>query len=271
LRVFVLPGQPPAKPAAPQQAGCAPQEAGCSPGRGVVELRGRDYHYLVRVLRLAPGERFPARDAGGGLRSCRVAAVGPDFVRLELDPPEPEEAGGPPLALIQALPKGRKMDQIVRQVTEAGVAEILPVFSRFSLSRLEEPRDRVRRVERWRRIAREATQQSGGSRVPLVGEPVPLERALGREAEEGELRLVFHQSRLSSGSLHAALAAGPRRVTLLVGPEGGLAEEELARALECGFRPITIGRRVWRTETAALFAAAVVQCLLEEREAWKPA
>jgi len=265
LRVFVLPRQMPASPGDAPGGGAKP--AYC----GAVELRGRDYHYLVRVLRLAPGERFPARDADGSLRSCRVAAVGADFVRLELEPPEPEEAGGPLLALIQALPKGRKMDQIVRQVTEAGVAEIVPVFSRFSLSRLEEPGDRARRVERWRRIAREATQQSGGSRVPQIGEPVPLERALERQAEEGELRLVFHQSRLSPGTLHAALACGPRRVTLLVGPEGGLAEEEVARALERGFLPITIGRRVWRTETAALFAAAVVQCLLEEKEAWKPA
>ncbi len=253
MRIFVLPG-----------GGAKPADC------GAVELRGRDYHYLVRVLRLSPGERFPARDAGGRLRNCRVAQVGEDFVRLELDPPEPEEAGGPPLTLIQALPKGRKMDQIVRQVTEAGVAEIVPVFSRFSLSRLA-VEDRERRVERWRRIAREATQQSGGSRVPLVAGPVPLERALARELEEGELRLVFHQSRLAPGTLHAALAGGPRRVTLLVGPEGGLAEEEVAQALRRGFQPITIGRRVWRTETAALFAAAVVQCLLEEREARKPA
>jgi 16S rRNA (uracil1498-N3)-methyltransferase len=126
-------------------------------------------------------------------------------------------------------------------------------------------------VERWRRIAREATQQSGGSRVPLIAEPLPLEGALGAPAREGELRLVFHQERLAAGSLHAALAGGPSRVTLLVGPEGGLAEEEVARARACGFQPVTIGRRVWRTETAALFAAAVVQCLLEEREAWKPA
>ena len=255
MRVFVLPNA----------------EPGLAPEGRTLELRGRDYHYLVRVLRLAPGERFPARDAQGGLRSCRVASVGADFIRLELEPPVAEEAGGPSVALIQALPKGRKMDQIVRQVTEAGVAEIRPVFSRFSLSRLAEPGDRERRVERWRRIAREATQQSGGSRVPLVHEPAAMEQALEREALEGELRLVFHQERLAAGSLHAALASTPRRVTLLVGPEGGLAEEEVALARARGFLPITIGRRVWRTETAALFAAAVVQCLLEERESWKPA
>ncbi len=265
MRVFVLPGD------APQKAGDAPQKAGDAPAGGAVELRGRDFHYLVRVLRLAAGERFAARDARGALRPCRVAAVGADFVRLELDPPQPEEGSGVEVVLIQALPKGRKMDQIVRQVTEAGIAEIVPVFSRFSLSRLADPGDRERRLERWRRIAREATQQSGGSRVPRIAGPAALDQALERETEEGELRLVFHQERLAAGSLHAALASAPRRVTLLVGPEGGLAVEEVALARARGFLPITIGRRVWRTETAALFAAAVVQCLLEEREAWKPA
>jgi len=253
VRVFVLPGEP-------------------AEGQSL-ELRGRDYRYLVRVLRFAPGERFPARDAAGARRSCRVSAVGADFVRVqvEAEPTGAEEAGGPPLALIQALPKGRKMDLIVRQATEAGVAEIVPVFSRYSLPQPAEPGDGERRVERGRRIAREATQQSGGSRVPRVEEPAPLARVLGRPAEEGELRLVFHQERLAPGSLHAALAGGPRRGTLLVGPEGGFSPEEVAAARGSGFRPITIGRRVWRTETAALFAAAVVQCLLEEREAWKPA
>jgi len=251
VRVFVIPGEP---------------AAGAE-----VELRGRDFHYLVRVLRLAAGERFAARDREGRRRACKVAAVGADFVRLQLEPPEAERQAGTEIILIQALPKGRKMDQIVRQATEAGVAEILPVFSRFSQARLEEPGQRERRVERWLRIAREATQQSGGSRVPRIGEPAELARALERPAADGELRLVFHQERLAPGSLHAALAAAPRRVTLLVGPEGGLAEEEVALARTRGFLPITIGTRVWRAETAALIAAAAVQCLLEEREAWKPA
>jgi 16S rRNA (uracil1498-N3)-methyltransferase len=252
VRVFVLPGEP--------QAGAE------------VELRGRDFHYLARVLRLAAGERFAVRDGEGRRRTCKVAAVGEDFIRLRLEPPEAEaQASAVEIVLIQALPKGRKMDQIVRQATEAGVAEILPVFSRFSQARLEEAGQRERRLERWLRIAREATQQSGGSRVPRIGEPADLARALERPAAVGELRLVFHQERLAPGSLHAALASSPRRVTLLVGPEGGLSQEEVALARACGFLPITIGTRVWRTETAALIAAAAVQCLLEEREAWKPA
>lgn len=251
MRVFVLP------------------EAGA--GEKAREIRGRDFHYLVHVLRLGVGDRFPASDGEGRKRECRIASIGPDWARLELEPDAESERAGPELVLIQALPKGRKMDQIVRQATEAGVAEIRPVFSRHSLSRLEDPQDRTRRAERWRRIAREAAQQSGGSRVPRVAEPAELQQALAPAAEEGELRLMFHQERLSEGTLHRALSSSPRRITLLVGPEGGLAAEETSLARERGFLPITVGRRVFRTETAALYAVAAIQIILEEKESWKPA
>jgi 16S rRNA (uracil1498-N3)-methyltransferase len=236
-----------------------------------VELRGRDFHYLVRVLRLAVGERFQARDAGGAPRACRIASIGADFLRLRLEPPEAEEPGGPQVVLIQALPKGRKMDLIVRQATEAGVREIRPVFSRYSLPRLEDPMDRARRRERWLRLAREAAQQSGGLLLPSIAEPAGLQETLERERSEGEARLIFHQDRLEAQSLHAALAGSPRWVSLLIGPEGGFAEEEVALARGRGFLPIALGQRVWRTETAALYAVAAVQSILEEREAWIPA
>ena len=237
-----------------------------------MEIRGRDFHYLVHVLRLAVGDRLPASDGQGRRRECRVEAVGQEWVRLELAEAEADDRPEPAIVLIQALPKGRKMDQIVRQATEAGAAEIQPVFSRHSLSRMEDQGERERRAERWRRIAREAAQQSGGSRVPRIAEPAGLEQALASSPAEGELRLLFHETRLAEGgvSLHRALAAGPRRVTLLVGPEGGLAAEEVALARSHGFLPITVGRRVLRTETAALFAVAAVQIILEEKEAWKP-
>jgi 16S rRNA (uracil1498-N3)-methyltransferase len=241
-------------------------------GERSVEIRGRDFHYLVHVLRLAAGDRLQASDGQGRRRECRVGAVGQDWLRLELAEAEADDRPEPAIVLIQALPKGRKMDQIVRQATEAGAAEILPVFSRHSLNRLEDRGDRERRAERWRRIAREATQQSGGSRVPRIAEPAGLEQALASSPAPGELRLVFHETRLAEGggSLHRALASAPQRVILLVGPEGGLAAEEVALACSHGFLPITVGRRVLRTETAALFAVAAVKIILEEKETWKP-
>ncbi len=244
---------------------------GAEAGREV-EIRGKDYHYLVHVLRRKAGDRFRGADPGGRCWECRVAELGPDRLRLELERPvlPAEESPGPALRLIQALPKGRKMDLIVRQATEAGVCEIRPVFSRYSLPRLTDPEDRARRRDRWLRLAREAAQQSGGLRLPSIAEPASLEETLERERSEGEARLLFHQERLENRSLHAALAGSPRWVSLLIGPEGGFAEEEVDLARARGFLPITLGRRVWRTETAALYALAAVQSILEEREAWIP-
>jgi 16S rRNA (uracil1498-N3)-methyltransferase len=245
---------------------------GAEDGRDV-EIQGKDYHYLVHVLRRRVGDRFQGADPGGRCWECRVAELGVDRLRLELErPARPVEEGpGPALRLIQALPKGRKMDLIVRQATEAGVREIRPVFSRYSLPRLEDPADRARRRERWLRLAREAAQQSGGLRLPSIAEPAGLQETLEQERFEGEARLIFHQDRLEAQSLHAALAGSPRWVSLLIGPEGGFAEEEVALARGRGYLPITLGQRVWRTETAALYAVAAVQSILEEREAWIPA
>lgn len=238
-----------------------------------VEIQGPRFHYLAHVLRRKAGDRFQGADAKGNLWECRITQLGTDRLLLELEGPaqSADEVEGPCIRLIQSLPKGRKMDLIVRQATETGVREIWPVFSRFSLARIEDPADRRSRRERWLRIAREAAQQSGRGRKPDIEEPVDLEQTLDRKRAEGEVRLIFHQDRLAAHSLHSVLAGSPRWVTLLVGPEGGFAEEEVRLALARGFLPITLGELVWRTETSALFAVAAVQTVIEEREAWKPA
>jgi 16S rRNA (uracil1498-N3)-methyltransferase len=244
-----------------------------SEGGRNVEIHGPGFHYLAHVLRRRTGDRFQGADPKGNRWECRITQLGTDRLRLELEGPvQPaDEVEGLRIRLIQALPKGRKMDLIVRQATETGVAEIWPVFSRHSMACIADPADRRSRRERWLRIAREAAQQSGGARKPDIEEPVDLEQTLGREGGEGEVRLIFHQDRVEAHSLHSVLAGSPLWVTLLVGPEGGFAEEEVRLARARGFLPITLGERVWRTETAALFAVAAVQTVVEEREAWEPA
>jgi 16S rRNA (uracil1498-N3)-methyltransferase len=238
-----------------------------------VEIQGPGFHYLAHVLRRRTGDRFQGVDPEGNRWECRIAQIGTNRLRLELEGPaqQADEVEGPRIRLIQALPKGRKMDLIVRQATEAGVAEIWPVFSRNSLARIADPADRASRRERWLRLAREAAQQSGGGLLPVIEEPVTLPHALGRERTEGEVRLIFHQDRLEARSLHSVLAGSPLWITLLVGPEGGFAREELGLARARGFLPITLGELVWRTETAALFAVAAVQTVIEERKDWEPA
>ena len=243
-----------------------PEEAGRARR---VEIRGEDFHYLSRVLRLKAGEEFRSTDGSGGHWLCRVARIGRNSLeavvqeRLESEPP------GPQISLLQVLPKGRKMDLIVRQATESGVARVVPLVGRRSLCRFGNEEDVQGKLHRWRRIAREAMQQSGAPAMPVIEEPRGFGAAFG-ETQAGEVRVVFHQERCGGRSLHECLAGEVRSVLVVIGPEGGLADEELDFLVSRGFQPVTVGVTVLRTETAAVFAVAAIQTILQERQAWQP-
>jgi 16S rRNA (uracil1498-N3)-methyltransferase len=255
-------------------------------GDGLVRLSGGDYHYLVRVRRLAPGEFFPAllpsgeavliqaRSTDGG---ALVGAVCPDD-SADPAPPLCEEAAGgiPPLVLLQALPKGDRMDLIVRQAAEGGVTEIIPFASAFSIPK---PGDRdgggyLNKVSRWERIIKEARQQSGSRLATAIRRPLSIDELFAWWGEvKGRrptaLGLLFHHLPLAQASLHGYLNSDPEMVALAVGPEGGFSSAEASRFMEAGFGPLTIGDTVLRTETAALYAAAAIRIILLERNSWE--
>ncbi len=200
-----------------------------------------------------------------GQSSCRVGilpAVGP---RAADATPE-AGSGAAPVHLLQCLPKGSKMDLIVRQAVEAGVESIVPVVSGRSVTGVSDSK-----LARWRRIAGEALQQSGNPRLPDISKPVPLPAAAALD-RHGGIGLVFHQERIAEGSLHSVLAgeseAVGRGVYMLIGPEGGLTADEVGILKEAGFRPVHLGETVLRTETAALYAIAAVKIILRERDTW---
>ncbi len=257
MRVFVL----------PEKALAEPQ----------TEISGKDFHYLARVRRVKSGEQFLGTDGRGRFRRCTVGRIGLRSLELRLEEapsataPKPA-AQEPRICLIQCLPKGKKMDLIVRQATEAGVFRLIPVFSRFSEHRVEDSPEAKRKLDRWLRIAREALQQSGAALAPAIERPVELEAAVELLADPPaeEARLVFHPYRIAgSDTLHRSLSKNRKNVTLVVGPEGGLADEEIALLGSRDFVPVTLGSTVLRTETAALYAIAAVQAVTHERQAWK--
>lgn len=252
------------------------------PQGGRIQIRGRDFHYLAHVRRVRAGDEFPATDGRGRRWRATVLEVGRESLRLGLEesgtPPAGAPAEGPaPITLIQALPKSRKMDLIVRQATEAGVQAVLPVLSRHSLVRLDgEEREaparrdtRSARFTRWQRVAREAVQQSGRGVSPQIGEVTGLEQAVEALPEDGSVRLLAHPEPLAGHTLHECLAGEVPGVILAVGPEGGFADEEVRFLRERGFLAVSFGGTVLRTETAALFAVAAVQTVLQEKGTWR--
>ena len=246
---------------------------------GMIRLYDRDYHYLVRVRRLKAGASFDAILPGGKETSVRILSTVDNILIGEcLDKPEPVNERNPhepPIALFQGLPKGTKMDLIVRQAAEAGVSVIVPFESEYSAARLNREKQ-----GRWERIIKEARQQSGSAtetalRPPcLLGELLAYWEALKKKYRR-PVGILLHQEPLEKSPLekrtfHNYLCKSPDFVTLAVGPEGGFSPAEVSLFLAAGFMPLLMGNTVLRTETAALYGTAAVRIILLESESWLP-
>jgi len=253
----------------------------------IVRLEGKDYRYLVRVRRLAVGESFSAIlpsteetlvqilsiDRGTLTGKC----VSPNLSLLENAPNTDKQL--PRIILFQALPKGDKMDLIVRQAAEGGIAEIVPFVSEFSIGKANAG---GQKFSRWERVIKEARQQSGSKIATNIHSECLTTQGLleywGKLQNDGtgSLGLLFHHTELTAKrglekkSLHGYLNSVPKIVALAIGPEGGFSEKEVSLFLENNFKPLTIGDSVLRTETAALYCAAAVKIILLERDSWQP-
>ena len=251
-------------------------QPGPLPAGGTVRLDADASHHALRVLRLRAGDPVELFDGTGPRWHGRLLDADPRGASVALG--EPTSAGTEsPIAigLAQALPAGDRMDWVVEKAVELGAVAIQPLFSRRSLLRLDGPRA-ARRLEHWRRIAIAACMQCGRDRVPRVLEPVALGSWVGspgepcgpRPAAAGEAATALPSPgppaarwMLSPEGADriAGLAPSPRAAWLLVGPEGGLDDDEEARASAAGWQGLRLGPRVLRTETAGLAALAALQ------------
>lgn len=218
-------------------------------------------HQMVRVLRLDAGTRVIAVDPEGWDLTVEVTRADARGVEGRVLARERRRVEPPVrVVLAQGLPKADKMDWVVQKCTEAGVGEVLPVLAARTVVN-PAGKEEARR-ERWRRIAREAAEQSGRAAVPEVGPVCGLAAAASRL---GDLDLFLvpweeEQSRGIRTVLRAAAAstAPPRSVGILVGPEGGLTRDEVDLARRHGAVPVTLGPRLLRTETAGLVTLVTV-------------
>jgi 16S rRNA (uracil1498-N3)-methyltransferase len=247
-------------------------------GNRQIRLEGGDYRYLARVRRLAPGEFFPALLPNGGevmLRVCSVdnQALTGEIVSGECAADVRDALKVPPIILFQSLPKGEKMDLIVRQAAEGAVAEIVPFASEFSTVR--DGKMGRQKFSRWERIIKEARQQSGSAVATTIRQPLSMDglfdywEQIQTQCVQSAVGLLFHHVPLAQESLHRYLDSSPQIVVLVIGPEGGFSPAEAERFLTVGFKPFTIGGTILRTETAALYAQAAVRILLVEKDWWE--
>lgn len=226
--------------------------AGATRGERVA-LGDEQWRHLASALRLGPGDRVELADGAGGHAVGELVDRG---VRLgtaaSVTPPD-----RPALRVVHGLPKGRKLDEVVRATVELGVDELVPLAADRSVRRPQGGRAE-RAVERWRAVARAACEQSRRVHRPAVGAVATV----GDLAVEGLWLLATPGARALPAVLadadRAALSASGARVTVAVGPEGGWSEREIERLTRAGARPVGLGATVLRTEHAAAAALAVV-------------
>ena len=231
-------------------------------------LLGANAAHLGRVLRARVGQEFDIV-CGERLRRGTVLSVSGERVEFALGdvlPPQhansgragdPEGAGERELVLLTAIYKFDRLEWAIEKCTELGATRIVPVMARRTDAHLAAAASK--RVERWRRIAHEAAQQSRRLTTPCIDEPMTLKSAMGIQAPT---RLLLNENERSL-TFREALSETSGALAFAVGPEGGWTEEELAEFDAAGWRSVTLGSTILRAETAAIAALAAARAILE--------
>ena len=212
--------------------------------------------HVARVLRLKPGAELVLFNGEGGEYTAVLEQVARDAVTVRVGAFNPLECESPlAVVLVQGISRAERMDYTIQKAVELGVTRIVPVFAARSVVELHGERLQ-RRLQHWQDVAIGACEQCGRNHVPAIDTAVELGYWLRRPGPE-TLRLVLNHR--ATGSLGALTR--PTALTLLIGPEGGLEDGEIAQAERAGFIGMRLGPRVLRTETAAVTALAALQTL----------
>jgi 16S rRNA (uracil1498-N3)-methyltransferase len=213
--------------------------------------------HVARVLRARAGEPLTLFDGRGGEYDACIVAIERQGVRVRIDAHRAVERESPlAVTLLQGLARGERMDFIVQKATELGVAAIVAYRGERSVVRLDGP-TLARRCEHWRAVAISACEQCGRNRLPTIAAVADLERAC-QQADASGLRVLLAPD---AERTLTSLAPQASSISLLIGPEGGFGEEELALAQRQGFQSCRLGPRVLRAESAPLAALAVLQAV----------
>ena len=218
-------------------------------------IEGNAGNHIVRVLRLRVGDTLTLFNGHGGEYGARIEEMRRDTVQVGVLEHRDDERESPfHLTLAQGISRGERMDWVVQKATELGVSRIAPLFTERSMVRLDE-KQATRKVQHWRAIAIAACEQSGRNRVPEIGTPASLYEMLEQRTASGAALLLSPGAALRIADVPATEAGA----TVLIGPEGGLAQVEQDAAIRSGFTPVRLGPRVLRTETAAVCALTLLQ------------
>ncbi|MEG0766963.1 MAG: 16S rRNA (uracil(1498)-N(3))-methyltransferase [Clostridia bacterium] len=228
----------------------------CAPGV-LAPLPTEEAHHAVQVLRLHEGDEVVLLDGVGGVFAATLETVEKQRVLARVGQTLPDHEPETRVTLYQGVAKGEKMDWIIQKTTELGVHAIQPVlFSRCVAQ--QEGKHASLKQARYRKIAEGAMKQCGRGHLPLIGQAQPLEALLPRMASHACTLVPWEEARAVGVGAMLAKVGYPRDIGLVIGPEGGIAPEEIAQMAQRSIQPVTLGARILRTETAGLAALVMI-------------
>lgn len=229
-----------------------------------IHIVGTDVNHISNVLRMKVGEELWISDGEAKEYKCTIEAFSQDEVMLHIIyAQEPDYELPNRIYLFQGLPKSDKMELIIQKAVELGAYEVIPVETKRCVVKLD-GKKAAKKVERWQQIAESAAKQSKRMLIPNVHEVLTFKEAL-KYASELDVRLIPYE--LAEGmqetkEILSDIKPG-QSIGIFIGPEGGFEEKEVDTAIEEGAKPITLGRRILRTETAGLAILSVLMFQME--------
>ena len=224
--------------------------------RGQVQLFGEDEKHIKTVLRAREGEEVTLCDGEGMDYQCRIASLERgvllDIISKEVCETEPKTK----ITLYQGLPKADKMELIIQKCVELGIDRIVAVSTERAIVKLD--KKEAKKLERWQKIAEAAAKQSGRGKIPEIGQQVLKFKEAVAEAKKLDGAIIPYEREQETGIRQFVQGFQGESVGIFIGPEGGFSDEEIALAQENGITPITLGKRILRTETAGMTTTAIL-------------
>ncbi len=224
--------------------------------RGQVQLFGEDEKHIKTVLRAREGEEVTLCDGEGMDYHCRIVSLERgvllDVLSKEVCETEPKTK----ITLYQGLPKADKMELIIQKCVELGVDRIVAVSTERSIVKLD--KKETKKLERWQKIAEAAAKQSGRGKIPEVCQQVLKFKDAVAEAKTLDDAIIPYEMERERGIRTFVQDFKGESMGVFIGPEGGFADEEIALAQKNGITPVTLGKRILRTETAGMVTTAIV-------------
>lgn len=230
-----------------------------------IEILGGDVNHIENVLRMKQGEELTVSDGFGSEYRCSAQEFLPETVKVKiLEKSRVSSELRSEITLFQCLPKGDKMELIIQKAVELGASRIVPVASKRCVVRLDEKKAQSK-VKRWQAIAESAAKQSGRMMIPQVHSVLTMKEAFAY-AKGFDVNLIPYELAEGMKETKAILeqVKPGMRVGIFIGPEGGFDVEEVETAMAEGIHPITLGRRILRTETAGMTMLSILMFQLEQ-------